>query len=154
MRSNGLYCISCGLIIVPQLAKFLKFMAFWGVIFSRVQWSLSPWTDLNFRHLFSCDAIEWSELYYRPGDPSCSISFCHFWLTQFHKFNWSFCQNIFPDDPDLQLSLLVSSQPSSALIYFNSWSGSKIRPLCKGKIILTLHKSAIFVYDWICYLWL
>ena len=43
--------------IVPQLDKYLKFMAFRGVILRRVQSFLSPRIDLNFRHLSSCVTI-------------------------------------------------------------------------------------------------
>ena len=43
--------------IVSQLSKCLKFMAFRGVILYWVQSFLSPWMDLNFRHLSSCDTI-------------------------------------------------------------------------------------------------
>ena len=38
--------------IVPQLDKYLKFMAFPGVILYQIV-ILSPWIDLNFRHLSS-----------------------------------------------------------------------------------------------------
>ena len=43
--------------IVSELGTCLNFMAFWGVILYRVQSFLSPQTNLNFRHLSSCDAI-------------------------------------------------------------------------------------------------
>ena len=45
------------LIIVSQLSKCLKFVTFRGVILYRIQSFLSPRTDLNFRHLLSCDTI-------------------------------------------------------------------------------------------------
>ena len=42
---------------VSQLGKCLTFTAFRGVILYSVQSFLSPRTDSNFRHLFSCDTV-------------------------------------------------------------------------------------------------
>ena len=43
--------------IVSQLDQCSKFTAFRGIILHREQSFLSPRTDLNFRHLSSCDTI-------------------------------------------------------------------------------------------------
>ena len=40
------------------LDKCLNFMAFRGLILCRLQSSLSPRIDMNFRHLYSCDTMK------------------------------------------------------------------------------------------------
>ena len=52
----------CSVTIVSQLDECLKFSAFRGVLYS-LEPFLSPWTDLNFRHLSSCDTIIRSVIY-------------------------------------------------------------------------------------------
>ena len=58
---------------VPQLDKCLKFMALPKVILYRVQSFLSPRTDLNFRHLFSCDTTVQKFIYFSKAESCTNI---------------------------------------------------------------------------------
>ena len=72
---------------VPQLDKCLKFIVFREVILYRVQLFLSPRTDLNFRHLSSCDTIDNTKVCsLLEGCFIISIDICWDWFQRTGEF--------------------------------------------------------------------